>query len=227
MTKILILVFLFGFAAVCYADTVYLQNGRSIEGLISTEDENSIELEVGQGRIKFKKSEIAKIERSAPEESYAIREHWERQKIAAQERISLKQREEELKPRKIEFSAASQSIIVKVTLNKKVEASLVLDTGASLVLLRKSIAEKLGIDLDRIEPNAKVILADGRQVNAKYTILESVKLENVEAKDVETMILTDEVANLNVHDGLLGMSFLKRFNFKIDQKEKKLTLEKF
>lgn len=225
---LLILVFVFVCFAALNADTLYLKNGRSIEGLIKNEDTdaNIIELEVCAGTVKFKKSEIERIEKSTPEESSAIRQKWERQKKEAQDRIFRQQLEEERRPKKIEFSQDKPFIILDVTLNKKVEASLVLDTGSSVILLRKNIAEKLGIDLEKVKTDAKLILADGRQVNAKNIILESVKAQGVEAKNVEATIILDEVEDLGFGDGLLGMSFLKRFNFKVDQKNKKLILEK-
>jgi predicted aspartyl protease len=39
-------------------------------------------------------------------------------------------------------------------------------------------------------------------------------------------VLLEDNADKNVKDGLLGMSFLNRFNVKIDLKEKKMTLLK-
>jgi len=115
---------------------------------------------------------------------------------------------------------------VAVRLNNKVDTTMVLDTGASLILLTRDVAEKLGYNLDRLRPNMKVQVADGRTVDAARIILDSVKVENSEAERVEASVLMEEKGNFGFEDGLLGMSFLKRFNFKIDLKEKKLILEK-
>jgi len=115
--------------------------------------------------------------------------------------------------------------MVKATLNGKVEVQFHLDTGASIVMLRRSVAEKLGMNLSRVVPDMQAQIANGSKVNAKRIILESVKVENSEAKNVDAAILLDEAGDIG-SDGLLGMSFLKRFNFKVDQKEKKLILEK-
>lgn len=222
----LIFIFLLCSSLKVNADTIYLKNGRSIEGLVKMEDEDSVELEVCSGTVKFRKSEIERIEKSTLDESLAIREKCERQKIALKEGILKQQKEEESKPKKVEFSSDFPGIVLNVTLNKKVQASLVLDTGASVVVLRKNIAEKLGINLDKVGEEAKLILADGRRLNGKYVILESIKVENVEAENIEAAIMLEEVSDTGFGDGLLGMSFLKRFNFKIDQKEKRLILEK-
>lgn len=220
-----ILILLSLFIAAARADVLYLKNGRKIEGLVKNEDKNCVELEVAAGTVKFQKEEVEKIELVTPKGAEIIRQKWDRQKQEFQEKIAEQKYQEERLPKKIEFLNNGHNMVINVTLNKKVEASLVLDTGASVITIRRSIAEKLGIDLDKVKPDAKVRLADGRQVDAKYILLKSVKVQNVEAENVETIVLLDEKGDLG-GDGLLGMSFLKRFNFKIDQKEKKLVLEK-
>jgi len=67
--------------------------------------------------------------------------------------------------------------------------------------------------------------ADGRIIDAKFIILDSVSVEGLEVKNVEAVVLLEE-STMNVGDGLLGMSFLNRFNFQIDTVNKKLILEK-
>lgn len=223
---LLILLFLFVYYTRLNADILYLKNGRSIEGIINKEDDEDLELDVCAGTVKFKKSQIERIDRSSPEDSFAIRQEWERQKKRAQDALIRQSLEEEQKPKHIEFSQNAQSIILKAKLNNKVDAQLILDTGASLVMLRKNVANELGINLDNVKPDMKAQLADGRQVNAKFIVLESIRVEGVEANNVEASILLDEVGDGSFGDGLLGMSFLKRFNFKVDYRERKLILEK-
>lgn len=208
------------------ADILYLKNGHSIEGLIKNADDNSVELEVYAGTVKFRRSEIEKIEKTAPEESYTIRQKWERKKIENQKEMLKRQLEEEQRPKKIHFSEDSQSIILEATLNKRIKVSLMLDTGSSLVVLKKDVAKALGVNLDKVKTSLQLTLADGRKINAKHVTLESIRVENTEANNVDAAIMLDEAGDLGFGDGLLGMSFLKRFNFKVDQKDKKLTLEK-
>ena len=210
-----------------YADTLYLKNGRSVTGLIKREDEKRVEIEICQGgSAEFNRNEIQKIEKGPLEESEQIQEAWQQEKKRLRERMEKLRAEEALKPKGVAFSQEGESIRVNVTLNKKVNAMLMLDTGASFVALRKSVAEKLGINLADIKPDIKVKLADGQQIEAKQIILESVKVENFEANNVEAAVILNEENEIHFGDGLLGMSFLKNFNFKIDQKEKKLSLEK-
>lgn len=209
------------------ADTLYLKNGRSIEGIINSEEEGFVTLDVCGGSIKFKSNEIDRIERSGLQEQGEIQQKWEKQKLDAQNRMLARQQEEERKPKEIEFSQDSQSITVPVTLNKKVEVSLVLDTGASIIMLRRNVADKLGINLNNVTPDVQATLADGRKVNAKHVLLKNVRVQNVEAENIDASILLDDAGTgPGFGDGLLGMSFLKNFNFKVDHKEKKLILEK-
>ncbi len=226
MKKLWVLIFLFGLTNILHADTLCLKNGRNIDGIIKTEDNDIVELEVSGGTVKFRKSEIEKIEKSNPEESNLIRQNWERQRIEMQKIIQMQKMEEEAKPKAIEFSKDSQGMAINALLNKKIKVSLILDTGASLVVIRKDIAKKLGINLDSVKPDSEMIVADGRKIKTKHIILDSVKVENAEAQNIDTVIMLDDAADTGFADGLLGMSFLKQFNFKVDQKEKKLILEK-
>jgi predicted aspartyl protease len=78
----------------------------------------------------------------------------------------------------------------------------------------------------RFIPDMKIRLADGRIADAKYIVIGSMKVQDAEAKRVEACVLTTDVGGADMQDGLLGMSFLKNFKFTIDQKEKKLILQK-
>jgi clan AA aspartic protease (TIGR02281 family) len=219
--------FLISFFILAYADVLGLKNGRSIEGIIRKEDAESIELEVGSGVVKFLKSEIADISRSSGAETDSLRNRWQKNKLELDNKLAKQKLEDEAKPRKAAFSHDAAGITLGVTLNNKVKATMVLDTGASLILVTRAVAKKLGVNLDKLKPDIKVQVADGRTVDAARFILNSVKVENSEVENVEAAVLMDEKVDFKFADGLLGMSFLRNFNFKIDQKEKKLILEKY
>ena len=117
-------------------------------------------------------------------------------------------------------------IIVNVVLNRSVSASLLLDTGASVIVLSKEIGKKLGVDTTHKIGVAQLQLADGRKINAAYVILGSVNIQDIEVQNVDAAVLLDDTGGMGFKDGVLGMSFLKRFNFRVDQKNKKLILER-
>jgi len=91
--------------------------------------------------------------------------------------------------------------------------------------LSNNIAKKLGIDNNKQE-TVRLKLADGRQIDAKYVVLESIGVQDVEAKNIGAAVLLEDVGDAEFKDGVLGMSFLSKFNFKVDQKNKKLILER-
>ncbi|MFA5275600.1 MAG: retropepsin-like aspartic protease [Candidatus Omnitrophota bacterium] len=222
--KRLLLIFIFMLTINAYADILHLKNGRRIEGIIKNEGDGVVELEVYGGTIKIRNLEIENIERSTESDDALMRQAWENQKSALDERLKQVKIEEERKPKEVEFLDENQSITVKALLNGELSVNLVLDTGASAIMLKKSLAEKLGIILDK--PDAKVTLADGKKVDAKHVILQSVKVQDSSVSNVDAVMLMDEDSSLGPVDGLLGMSYLKHFSFKIDRKSKKLILEK-
>ncbi len=209
-----------------YADTLYLKNGRNAEGIIIRDDAGYVELRVcSAGSVKFRMSEISRIERASAWENSLMQQEWEKKKEKTDQDIKRLRLEEERKPREIEFSKGGQVISLNATINGKIEARLVLDTGATVVMLSRKIAGELGIDLEKVKPDMKIQVADGRQVNAKHVLLESIKVQGTKEVNVDAAVLMEEVSGIDA-DGLLGMSFLKRFNFKVNYAEQKLILEK-
>jgi clan AA aspartic protease (TIGR02281 family) len=221
------LIFIFSFYATIFADIVYLKDGRKVEGLVKNRTKDMVELEVCVGGvIGYNKSEIENIEESPPQEQEALRKQWEEQRIKdeiRQEQICI---EVQKGPKQAEFSIEGEGIMVEAELNNLVNVSLVLDTGATLVVLRREVADRLGIDLGKISQDVKLKVADGREVNAKYVVLGRIKVKDIQADNVEAAIMVDKIEDAKFNDGLLGMSFLRRFNFKVDHKKNKLIIEK-
>jgi len=208
------------------ADTVYLKNGNTIEGIIRSEDAQNVELQVNSGTVWFSRQEVLRIERSGPQDEALLRDKWQNARAANEVRLIEQLKTEEQRPKRVEFDLQGNSIVVKATLNRKVEAKLLLDTGASMVVLRRGFAKGLGVNLDGIVPNCSLVLANGKSVKGKTVVLDYVKVQNSEVRDVQAVVLLDEIEDLNFGDGLLGLSFLRNFNFKIDYREGVLVLEK-
>ncbi|MFH1854110.1 MAG: retropepsin-like aspartic protease [Candidatus Omnitrophota bacterium] len=220
------------FASDARSDIIYLRNGRSIEGIIDKEKEENVSLDVGFGTVKFRRSEIKDIYRSTPKELAAIRKKWEEDRKLEQERWQKKEeehketeRKKELAPKKAGFTEVNDHIMVNALLNKKVQATLLLDTGATLVLLSKSVADKIKDKTKLIEGDIiELQVADGRKVKARLILLDTLSVENAEAESVIGAVLLDSEEEIG--DGVLGMSFLSKFNFQIDNSKKKIILEK-
>ena len=251
---VLITLFLF-FLIEAYADTVYLKNGQSLEGLINKEDKDAVELNVGYGTVIFKTNEIERIYRSTPQETQEIRKNWtinktqtEQIKPSAKEerdRSSEKwaaivgqvetERTAEEEKRQIDANAKTipvtldsrGHVLVDAVLNESVHASLVIDTGCPVVLLTANMAQELGIDLESIHNTREVMVLNGNH-KVGLVLLKSVKLGDLEEKNIETEVLLedDEDIKSDLKDGLLGLSFLKRFDVALDQKNRELIFKK-
>ena len=65
-------------------------------------------------------------------------------------------------------------------------------------------------------------------LNGKYKAaavsLDSVKVGDAKAQDVNATVLLED--SKDIKNGLLGMSFLSKFHFTLDQKGQKLVLRK-
>ena len=138
----------------------------------------------------------------------------------------LEEMDKDFTGHKIDYSRLGPHIIVNALLNNLVKAELIVDTGASLVVISQQIADKLGLELKDKEKERilLVTLADGTKVEAKAVLLKSIKVGEVEVENVPTAVLNREVTS---EDGLLGMSFLEKFLVSIDPKENRLILEEF
>ncbi len=214
------------FLSSAQADLIKLKGGRIAEGIIKSEGKDFVELEIEAGVVKFAKSQILDITKSSAAELGSLRESWQRKKSDFDKKMINKKNELDSRPQESGFSYDAKGITVRVVLNNKVETTMVLDTGASLVLVTRGVAKNLGIKLDNLKPDIKIRVADGRTVDASRIVLKNVRVEECEANNVDAVVLMSDRGDFGFRDGLLGMSFLKNFNFKIDHKDKKLILEK-
>ena len=170
--KITLFLFLFIIQPfIIYADLIKLKNGRSIEGIIYKEDAHFVELEVSVGTIKLPKDQVAEILPSGEDEGLSLRKQWEKKRVDFENKLNKQKAIEEAKPRDVKFSHDSKGIVLKVAINDKIEVPMLLDTGASVMLLTRSTAKRAGIDLSRLKPDLKVPVADGRVVAAARVVL--------------------------------------------------------
>jgi aspartyl protease family protein len=83
--------------------------------------------------------------------------------------------------------------------------SLLVDTGASTVVLKPSDARALGIDLERLRYNVPVQTANGTTFAASIR-LQSLAVGNIRVTDLDALIARPGT----LKDSLLGMTFLNR-----------------
>jgi predicted aspartyl protease len=112
-------------------------------------------------------------------------------------------------------------VIVPVTLGyngKEVQASLLLDTGASILALHQDIADQL---LVRTFKKTKAQLAGGQIIDTEIARLSYVIVGPFKKTDLDAGIIKDKNFSTN-YKGLLGMNFLRNLEYHIDFKRQVL-----
>lgn len=121
------------------------------------------------------------------------------------------------------YTAEGNQIIVNALINNIALVRLVVDTGASIVVISKETAGRLGVPSEEgAGEEIEIIMADGTPVNARAIVLKSIKVGDAEVGNVQAAILENNVAG--GADGLLGMSFLSNFIISVDVSSNKLIL---
>ena len=115
--------------------------------------------------------------------------------------------------RTVKLEKEGNSYYAEVKINKRNKARLLLDTGATNVQISAWMARKLGLSLSRAE-KVTVSLADGSTHTARIVTLKELRVGKAKAKNVKALVI--EGASIPERGGLLGMSFLNRYNFQID-----------
>jgi aspartyl protease family protein len=102
-----------------------------------------------------------------------------------------------------------ESIIrTTVRVEDRENGTFILDTGASYVTLSRAFADKLKLDLGKA-PKLLLQTANGARTGS-MVVLEKVEVQGVKAARVPAVVVDD----LGGIDGLLGLSFLMKFDLK-------------
>lgn len=111
-----------------------------------------------------------------------------------------------------------------VTING-VSGNLVLDTGATFVSVKNAFAQKAKLQVDQdstVRLHTANGIAEGKRGRAK-----TIQLRSLLAKDVPVVVQNDNQGTYGEGvDGLLGMSFLSRFNLTIDTQTVRIATRK-
>jgi clan AA aspartic protease (TIGR02281 family) len=124
----------------------------------------------------------------------------------------------------VSLQALGNQFLVDAVLNNAQNAVLLLDTGASLSIISPELLRMLGIPYQSTGRTAWFSTAGGR-IKAPIITLDSLALGGVVVENIEVGVI-GEFDN-NPFDGLLGMNFLRHFEFFIDQSERKLQLSPY
>jgi clan AA aspartic protease (TIGR02281 family) len=123
----------------------------------------------------------------------------------------------------VKLTRRGNSLTTSVLLNRKVREDLVIDTGATDTVISSSLAKKIGISAAKGQ-NVLCQVADGRTVKGKQVNIKEVRVGGAKVYNVQAIVLdSGEIGN---SPGLLGMSFLNNFVFKVDTEKELLVLQK-
>jgi clan AA aspartic protease (TIGR02281 family) len=124
----------------------------------------------------------------------------------------------------IPFENDGGHMVVTALINDRVSGRFLLDTGASLLTMSDELAAQLDLALP-VTSTMKMVVADGRKMDARPVILSSVRVGDAVVSNVASAVVDARPAP--GLDGLLGMSFLREFLIRLDPARDKLVLEKF
>ncbi len=111
--------------------------------------------------------------------------------------------------------------IVEVQINGNIKANLMVDTGASIVILSEPLGERLGVKNNKDFPSMSFNTAGGK-VESPLFVLQSLKIGEAEVFGLEASTNPNFKGAV---DGLLGMSFLGEFKVEIDRENSKMLLK--
>ncbi|MBF0594140.1 MAG: TIGR02281 family clan AA aspartic protease [Candidatus Omnitrophica bacterium] len=235
------------------ADTLFLKNGRNIEGVIVNKDSDNISIDVGGGVVDFSQEEVRTITYASSDENEGLYVRFEKRKkkLEKEEAAAQAAREKSLEAwrqnsahqdalkkewqneqhridaatKVVPVTGYDGHLLIDASINAKASAVLVVDTGSPMVLLTSNFIEKLNFTLADLSNVHKITVLNGEHL-AAYVILRSVKVGDVEEANVPAMILLekDEAAEKGFKDGLLGLSYLSRFHVTFDQTNTRLLL---
>lgn len=117
---------------------------------------------------------------------------------------------------KIPLRREGNSYYASVVVNGEHAVEMVVDTGASSLVLPYKTALDSGVKIDDSAMAVEMKVASGAKFKSKLVTLDSVRVGKFTAEKVECVVLPSEATNAPV---LLGMTFLGRFNFSINGTE--------
>lgn len=132
----------------------------------------------------------------------------------------LRKLEESVFEKTLSLETVGSGLAVEAVIGQE-PVRMVVDSGASLVLIPRELAEKLELKPAVDAKALRMVTADGREIPASEIIIPRMRIGKFVAENVRGAILSESLPGAQP---LLGLSFLEKFRFEIDAAGKKMTL---
>ncbi|VAX18313.1 hypothetical protein MNBD_NITROSPINAE02-1064 [hydrothermal vent metagenome] len=119
----------------------------------------------------------------------------------------------------ISFDKSKPGVIVSAVVDQKVGRKAIIDTGSDWVVITTKFARALGLDIPKLRKGRFRVF--GGRINAPVARLQSLRVGPAMAKNVHAAIIDFE--GRGEVSAIIGMNFLARFVFEIDQSRGTLT----
>jgi clan AA aspartic protease (TIGR02281 family) len=142
-----------------------------------------------------------------------------------QEREKFNEREKQAQEIETNVVVEGNHVFVPALLGyggNETEALLLLDTGASVVVLHHEITEQLNLTKTQ---KAKLTIAGGKAIDADIVKLDYVKVGPLIERNIHASVIRHEGPPVK-YNGLLGMNFLQHCEYRIDYKKKVIKWKK-
>lgn len=166
---------------------------------------------------------VVHLSDSPPRESDRVKEQVEIIRVPAVRRDAVPPPVGDYGEITVPFTVTNQGYLVEALFNDSVKAHMVLDTGASLVVISERLFQRLGQKKLQGVRKVKLVTANGL-IEAEPSIIRKIQVGTAFKEDVPTAVTPDSVMYENC-DGLLGLSFLRDFHMTIDHEKQTIVLK--
>jgi hypothetical protein len=120
------------------------------------------------------------------------------------------------------YEGSTKRIIIPITFNASVTAPIILDTGATGMLISFGLAERIGI-FEKNEGNlVESVSGIGGTIPAIFTIVDNIQIDGLEEHFIPTKVSQPLSSEF---DGLIGMDFVSNYSVQIDTRRHLIVFE--
>lgn len=121
----------------------------------------------------------------------------------------------------VEARRQGDSLIVPAVLGNGAYVSLLVDTGATISTLNQVVFDRVGNGVAAQRMGSRAFISASGRFEAPVILVDQLSVPPVSARNIEFALISEATPGI---DGLLGMNFLKHFEFSVDVSVPELKL---